>query len=277
MGRVRAFMHALLLAVVVAASPVSIAIGGLNGVKLAPGEADLYAELLAQKLTQRNFKVLTARDVSSMLGLERQKQLLGCQEGQSCITEMVGALGVDALVLGDVGELGGEYVINLKALSAKNGTTLALYNNRVPSAKDMSAELDRASRALARQLSTALQHPELDPGPDVVATVSSGGSVRRWSLAPAIVGVVLLAGGIVCEVQAHSLYTQTFTGSTVTQVNDSYNTGRTLEPLGYAGIAIGSAAIVAAIIMFATGGVEVQPTLTLSPSSVGFGFAGVLP
>jgi len=119
-----------LIAVLLTAQPdPSLVLPGLNAVNLAPGEGDLYSELLAQELTRQGFKLQTARDVSAVLGLERQKQLLGCAES-SCLAELASAIGADGLVLGDVGKLGQGYVVNVKVLLAKDASAVALFSEQ---------------------------------------------------------------------------------------------------------------------------------------------------
>src|SRR5688572_12170524 len=107
---------AALLCLTGAAAPVSLALPGLNAVNLAQGEGELYSELLAQKLAALGLKVISARDIGAVLGLERQRELLGCKDG-ICTAELAGALGVEGIVVGDVGKLGGSYQVNLKVLS----------------------------------------------------------------------------------------------------------------------------------------------------------------
>ena len=259
------------MSLLLCAAPTSVAVAGLNGVKLAPGEAELYGELLAQKLSERGFKVLTARDVSSLLGLERQRQLLGCNDDRSCLSEMVGALGVDLLVLGDLGQLDGEYTVTLKALSSRDGNAVAIFNTHVASAKQLPDELERASRVIAHQAAVAMQRPELEPS----SLTSREGTVRKWALLPGILGLALLGAGAALELQARVLYDRTALGI---DLDESYRTGRTLEPLGYVSIAVGGAALVTAILMYALGAEStVAPMAMLSPHGASFGLTGVLP
>src|SRR4051812_36888184 len=100
---------ALLVATAVSAAPtpktISLALPRLNGVNLAAGEAELQAQRLAEKFSGYGIKVLTSHDVEAVLGMERQKQLMGCADDSSCLTEIVGALGVDGILLADLGRI----------------------------------------------------------------------------------------------------------------------------------------------------------------------------
>src|SRR5262245_45592158 len=109
-------MRALTLAVLMvvsgapqaAAQPpqLKIASPGLSGVKVGDKEAVFFSEHLAQQLAAAGAKVTSDREISAVLGLERKRQLMGCPEGATqCMTELAGALGVDALVIGDIAKL----------------------------------------------------------------------------------------------------------------------------------------------------------------------------
>jgi len=105
-------MHALTLAVLMVATgapalpQLKIASPGLTGVRVTDKEATFFSEHLAQQLAAAGAKVSSDREISALLGLERKRQLLGCSESSSqCVTELAGALGVDALVVGDVAKL----------------------------------------------------------------------------------------------------------------------------------------------------------------------------
>lgn len=141
-------------------TPVTLALPGLNTVNLNPGEGDLYTEVISQKFIEHGVKVMTARDLKSMLGLEREKALLGCAE-ESCVVEMTAALGADGVLVGDLGKLGNEYALNLKVLASKNGDAIALSNARALDSHDLSRVIDNSVHTILRELSVKLHRPEL--------------------------------------------------------------------------------------------------------------------
>ena len=131
-------MHALTLAVLMvvsgapqAAQPqLKIASPGLSGVKVGDKEAVFFSEHLAQQLAAAGAKVTSDREISAVLGLERKRQLMGCPEGSTqCMTELAGALGVDALVVGDIAKLQSSYQVNVKLISVKNTELLAAFRS----------------------------------------------------------------------------------------------------------------------------------------------------
>ncbi|MFT7578893.1 MAG: TolB-like protein, partial [Myxococcota bacterium] len=73
-------------------------------------------ELLTLELkTFKGMGVVSRSEIQTLLQLETQKQLLGCEDS-GCLVEIGGALGVDYLVSGSVGRLGDAYVITLKLM-----------------------------------------------------------------------------------------------------------------------------------------------------------------
>ncbi|MBI5508931.1 MAG: hypothetical protein HY903_09275 [Deltaproteobacteria bacterium] len=87
--------------------------------KLAP----LLTEVLSVEIDALGrFEVLAGRDVATMLGFEKQKEVLGCAE-MSCLAEIGGALGVQLLVAGDVGQIGETYVLNIKLINIAKAKT----------------------------------------------------------------------------------------------------------------------------------------------------------
>src|SRR5512140_1503956 len=78
---------------------------------ICPGEAisekavESLTQVLAAELRQQSgASVITARDLASLLSLEKQKQMLGCTT-ESCMAELAGAVGADRVVAGDVAKL----------------------------------------------------------------------------------------------------------------------------------------------------------------------------
>jgi hypothetical protein len=68
------------------------------------------------------YKVIAGRDIQSMLGFERQKDVLGCTDA-ACLAEIGGALGVDRIVASQVGMVGSTYVVNIKLINIRQADT----------------------------------------------------------------------------------------------------------------------------------------------------------
>jgi TolB-like protein len=66
------------------------------------------------------FDVISSRDIQALLGLERQKQLLGCaDDAQSCMAELSGALGARFVLTGSLARLGDAWQLTLSTLDTK--------------------------------------------------------------------------------------------------------------------------------------------------------------
>jgi TolB-like protein len=89
---------------------------------ICPGEAisekavESLTQVLAAELRQQSgASVITARDLASLLSLEKQKQMLGCTT-ESCMAELAGAVGADRVVAGDVAKLEKSLVVQFRLI-----------------------------------------------------------------------------------------------------------------------------------------------------------------
>lgn len=79
-------------------------------------------QLLTELAKNGQLKPIGASDIATLLGMERQRQLVGCSESaQSCQAELVAALGVEWLATGSLGRLGSSLRIDLKVLRGSDG------------------------------------------------------------------------------------------------------------------------------------------------------------
>jgi TolB-like protein len=95
-----------------------------GGVEVAVAES--LTEALAAELSRTGlFEVTTQKDVAVVLGVERQRQLLGCgEESSSCATELAGALGARFVLSGSVAKLGDVFQLNLQTQDTTKGQAL---------------------------------------------------------------------------------------------------------------------------------------------------------
>lgn len=81
--------------------------------------ADLFADALVAELRKRpNLAVTDRNDIIAVIGVEKEKSLLGC-EGDSCMAELGGALGVERIVHGTVGRIEKSLLVNLTLVDTK--------------------------------------------------------------------------------------------------------------------------------------------------------------
>lgn len=191
----------LLLALTVAtgAAP-SVAAPAFNTVEVPANVAQFCAEHLSAELTNRGLRVITAAEINALIGMERQKTLLGCgdAQAQSCMAELAAALGTEAVMLGNLAKLGQGYQVNIKVIRSDNGVQLSNYLGSAPSFEALIPELTKAADKLARESLRALR-PSGSPPADVaiVADAPAASSNRRWPLIPTIAaGAFGVASGV---------------------------------------------------------------------------------
>jgi hypothetical protein len=121
-----------LLAVVSLASPAKIAL-----LPISPGAGvdEKTAESISGAAAAEIHKVpgislVTQQDMAALLGFDKQRALLGCQE-ESCLAEVGGALGVDRLVIGNLSKLAESWLVSLKLMDVKKARLLTRADRRL--------------------------------------------------------------------------------------------------------------------------------------------------
>lgn len=124
-------MTAALLSLILAA-PVKVAV---MPVAAGEGVSDKTAAAVTEAVAAEvrrvpEIQAVTQREIASLLSLEQQKSLLGCQT-DACIADIGGALGVDRLVVGDLAVLGQSWLFHLKLLDVKKARVMAQADRRL--------------------------------------------------------------------------------------------------------------------------------------------------
>ena len=131
----------VLAAVLVASSPNHrLKVAVLDLVPVTGSEAAdaklLTAVMVSETSKAGDFDVISSADIQGILSLERQRQLLGCSEGSSCLAEIGGALGVDYVINGQLGKLGNRYRLDLRLLDATRAHVVATEGDFVGGSED---------------------------------------------------------------------------------------------------------------------------------------------
>ena len=143
-------MTGTLLALLLSAAPATdYALLPVKTIGLPEERSALYAEHLAARLVEDGLTVTTPADIGAVLGLERQKQLLGCGEGASCLVEVAGALGAKALITGQVSRVDDGYHVVLKVLDASNASVRLARTHQLASEGALFSALDAFAAELA--------------------------------------------------------------------------------------------------------------------------------
>jgi hypothetical protein len=209
-------------------------------------------DFLAGALSDQGFEVLTNADIAAVIGVEKQKELLGCTDG-SCLADLGGALGADYLVRG-----------NMAVLDADSAVALTLVDSRgKPLGSARKVVSGRSSSALLKALEDLV--PKLmapirpAPPPQLTATTSAppaGGLTASGAASPdgsnstlayaalGVGGAALVASGILGLLSYssyQSYYTQAGTGASATKLSSTQSTSNLEAGVAWGGLAVGIA------------------------------------
>jgi TolB-like protein len=109
-----------------AAGRVKIAVMDVRNVQgVAEGTATILTDIVVSDVARAGHDVISKGDIAAMIGFEKQKQVLGCAEETSCLAEIGGALGVDFMLTGQVGQIGSQYRISLLLVDSRKARVAA--------------------------------------------------------------------------------------------------------------------------------------------------------
>lgn len=255
-------------------APMQLALPSLQTAGVDAEKNAFYAGHLAQQLSlQPDVRCMTSAEISSLLGLERQKQLLGCDSdaANSCMAELANALGVDGIVTGNIGKVGTGYQVNLRILSARDGKQLAAASSSASNEDDLLKLLNRTAPDLAAQLRASLGRPAL---------VEQAPGLRRWAWIPAATGVAAgaLGGFFLVRSENASARLRSAPGSegrpsTEAEARTLSQQGQRDQTLARIGLGVGVAALATAAGLYLFGGPE-EPNATVTVAPGGAGVAG---
>lgn len=257
---------ALNQAPVVASGPVKLATVSFSGVRVPKPLVTSFEQTFALRLAQSGeFRVTTPRDIAQILGLERQKQLLGCADAStSCLAELAGALGVEGVVSGELALVGKVYQLTVKVTSSTDARVLFQAIERVKQQDDILEAIDSLAAKARRELLVTLRPPvhttlpvvsdvpsTTTPASSVTQTAPSSTTTAQWALFTA--GLVVLAGGAVGEGLAVADYQQLTTGPVADEPSAARlrASGSLKQGLGVGAMGVGAAAVIASLIWLA--------------------------
>lgn len=263
----------LMLALAQAPAPLTLMEGGWVGADVDQKQVTLWNEVLFAELTRLGVQVRTQADVAQVLGLERQKQLLGCgDDAGSCVAELAQALDADGIIRGSTGRSGSSLVLNVRVVSA-TGEPLAVKSAVVPTADAALAELPRLAEALVDALAPRF------PGRLAPRVKATPGARRFWWL-PAAGAVVLTGVGVGLQMAARGVAGDVRAGvglANLTAVDDAIARGRSLEVGSFIAFGLAGAAAVSAVLVWWLGADADPSPVTLAPVPGGVVLVGRWP
>ena len=277
-------------------APLRVAVPNFNVINIQPEAAAFFMDRFANRLRSRGLAVTTATEIETVLGLERQKQLLGCAEdSSSCQAEIAAALGADAIVRARVARFGQRFELTLTLIDPANAGVIgsisasATDEGKVLDALEAGADefttkLVAAKRGKAMTVAPVADKPVvekpvvIEPAPvaEVAVVTPPRPFDKRWlSLIPLTIGVgsavagSALIGGSISKRDAIAIV-----GNPEAQAD----LARTDRVLGILFLGVGAAGLTTAAILFFTGKApEATPLIALSPAGAFVGVEGRLP
>lgn len=272
-----------LLSLVLVAAPIQLASVGFTSVKVSKPLVASFEETFALRLSQGGrVRVTTPRDVVTVLGVERQRQLLGCaDDSTSCLAELAGALGSEGIVMGEVAQVGRVLQLTIKVLSP-GGKPLYSTLRRVKGEEAMLLELDavaleavEALSAVLRPVKAVVEAPPVKQ-PEVVRTPAEpppSPSVGPW-VVMGVGGAVAIAGGVLQGLAVADFNRLANHSATVEAPAALRDEGKLKQVFGLSLLGAGGAAVIAGALWLALGSLPVAPSAWLTRNGAGFGFAG---
>ncbi|MBL8952998.1 MAG: hypothetical protein JNK82_19630 [Myxococcaceae bacterium] len=250
------------LVTLLAAAPFTVAAPGVACTGFEQGVCDAYVEHFSASLARPGrLSVRTRSDVMQLLGVERQKQLLGCGDS-SCLAELAGGLGVDAVLTGAFTRTESSTLATLKVLRASDGKELVAATARFASARELEPWLDEQVEVFAEKLAPGPKAPPANvPRIALLAgggvLLAAGAGLFAWSK----VDAAALQGDVAVE-----------------QISGIAARGRVTQPLGLTLGIVGAACLAGALVWLAVD--RDAPAATVAPVPGGgalMSVSGVLP
>lgn len=269
----------VMAAAVAPAQPVKLASTGLRVVDIAPERGAFYAEQVVTTLIARGFRVVSEREIATLIGLERQKQLLGgcADDASACLIELASALGTDGVVVGDVAKIGQRFQASLRIVDAGTGATLAVHAFKADTEEALVDGLVQGAQTMGDALLRTL-------GRAPAASVSAGGIpvARAVGWAPVALGVLAAGAGVGAFVVSRDDYAKLDPAMgargrlTVAEATAIAGRGDTLQTAGVALMVAGGVVAVAGatVLLF---GRSAQVHAVVTPGGAGLGLAGTFP
>ncbi|MBL8917493.1 MAG: hypothetical protein JNJ54_01415 [Myxococcaceae bacterium] len=143
--------------------------GIANGAGAKAEDAAAIGEFVQSRAVALEVYSVTGQDdIRAALGLDRQRQLMGCGDG-SCSVELAGALDADRVLHGSLSKVGNSWLLTLSLSNTRTGAGIHRLTER------FEGSLDRALDVIDRMLTALVEKDPVarssaGPAPPVVAT-----------------------------------------------------------------------------------------------------------
>ena len=240
-----------------AAGPVKLAAPGFQAVNFDAKLADLYLDRFIVLAKNPDLVVVTSRDISQVLGMERQRELLGCGSS-SCVAELAGALGADAMLSGTVAKSERSITLVIRAIRANDASELVSATVRADNEDELQDWIETHAKEFGEQLVARVR------GVSIAQTTTSA-----WPRITLLAGGIVLAGtGAILRGLAEGPANELKSASRTqpVDINGAITRGRTFETSGNALLGIGGALVVTSAVLFVLQRPAPQLALVVTPN-----------
>lgn len=148
------------------------------GSKFDPESVTGLSALIASEAAKRSdLQVIAGGEIRAMVGFEKQRQLLGCQD-DSCLAEIGGALGVDFLLASELSTFGGAHLLTLAVVDIGKSRSLKRITRQAETEREVLAV---APAAVAEAL--AILPVAGGPAPEAAVTAAPAAPPQHGSSA----------------------------------------------------------------------------------------------
>jgi hypothetical protein len=152
-------------------------------------------ELVSSEVNKSDqYRVISSRDIQTLLGFEKQKELVGCDDA-TCITELVGALGVDQVIATQIGTLRDLFIVNLKLVNVRTAAVESRVSDTVRGEEALIDSLRTAVANLLGGIRLPSQEARSAPEAKTAEAPSAKALPSVRDTAPAQAGPLILSRG----------------------------------------------------------------------------------
>lgn len=136
---------------------LKVAILSIQSSSVSKDNLDRVSDFIAQEVEKKSStKVLFLEDIRAMLQSEGLETLLGCYT-DSCISRIGNVLGIDAVIVGGIGQLGNNYLFTLKMIDVLRNNVTSRQSVRVTG--DMGRILDEIPTMVGKIVEKGAMNP----------------------------------------------------------------------------------------------------------------------
>lgn len=257
-----------------AAGNVKIAVLGFSASGVDATVAAAITESVTAEVAVRGyFDPISSGEIQTMLGVERQRQLVGCGE-ETCMTELAGALGAPYVMSGSLVKLEGVFQINIQVLDSRKSRTTG---RSTKLAKDFESLRFQIPYAVAEACGTPLP-----PAPSRVLPYTMLGVGAAAAVGGGVLGIIALTNeGIVKGELAADDTNRTVILSPAKTYSDRLDAIALQKTISLISVIAGAALVVGGIILIPPAAPEAGVKVSLVPvplfQGAGAALVGVFP